>query len=326
MLIWVLLGIIPGISVALQSPTNVALSKEIGRFESSLVSFVGGLICLVPFILIFGTGDITLAANAQFWQLLGGLYAAINVVVVVYAGPVIGIALSLMLNMLGQLLMGMVIDALGLFGIERIAIAPLRVAGCLLVAIGVVLTYLGKKAPQNGAKQRDGAGSPVIAVSLAFLSGIGSAVQAPTNRSLAAMTGGLEATMVSIIVSISLFVVLIVASRIRRALSKGKERAALSSHAARSGRGSIRPWMLTGGVYCFINIFLNLTVVKYLGAALLAACFMFGQLGGSTVVDTFGLLRSEKIALNRPRTAGLLCILLGIILCTLAAVQAQAAS
>ena len=48
-------------------------------------------------------------------------------------------ALTIGLLIAGQLVMGVVIDALGLFGLQRIPLTPARLAALVLLAAGAVL-------------------------------------------------------------------------------------------------------------------------------------------------------------------------------------------
>ena len=133
------LGVAAGLAMALQSPTNSALSQKVGNAQATLVSFAGGTALLLVLALTIGQGDLTKLVGVSWWQVLGGLYGAFMVLSITYAVPVLGVALTLTVIMAGQLSMGMVIDANGLFHAQYIPITPLRLLGVAVVVAGIVL-------------------------------------------------------------------------------------------------------------------------------------------------------------------------------------------
>jgi transporter family-2 protein len=64
---------------------------------------------------------------------------AIVVLSITFAAPRIGTFATIGLLIAGQLAMGVLIDALGLFGLERIPLNTARLVGLLLLAGGAVL-------------------------------------------------------------------------------------------------------------------------------------------------------------------------------------------
>jgi transporter family-2 protein len=62
-----------------------------------------------------------------------------RVLSITYTAPRIGTFATIGLLIAGQLAMGVLIDALGLFGLERIPLNAARVAGLVLLAGGALL-------------------------------------------------------------------------------------------------------------------------------------------------------------------------------------------
>jgi bacterial/archaeal transporter family-2 protein len=73
------------------------------------------------------------------WLWLGGFMGAIVVTAITYSPPRIGAFATIALLIAGQLAMGVVIDAVGLFGAERIPLSAARLAGLALLAGGAAL-------------------------------------------------------------------------------------------------------------------------------------------------------------------------------------------
>lgn len=281
-----------GVLMAVQGPTNAALARHSSGLQATAVSFGGGLLVMALGVLLFGKGDMGAFVQAEWWQLLGGLYGACAVFVTTLCVPVLGLALTLTVIMLGQLAMGAAIDGFGLFRTPPVPVGPWRLLGIAVVAVGIVMVYIGRK-------KQSGTGKPKLGlIALAVLSGAGGAVQSATNASLASYMGSLEATCFSFIVGFAaVALVLLVKTRGRLVSMKGK---------------GIKPWMMIGGLYGAFGIFLNTATTPILGIALLVTAGMLGQLVGGSVIDHFGLLKSPVIKTEKWRVLGMLTIAIGV--------------
>ena len=132
-----LLVAIAGCGNAIQAPTLAALSSATGSMEASLVNFIGGLLLATAYVLISQRGKLQSMKGSKPWQYLGGMYGTIIVLIVIAVTPVLGVGLLVACQMLGQLTGGMVIDARGWLGCNRIPVNAWRVTGVLFVAAGV---------------------------------------------------------------------------------------------------------------------------------------------------------------------------------------------
>lgn len=293
------LGILGGVCFGIQGPVNTALGKRTDVFQASLISFFGGMIISGLIAVFLGNGDFLLLKEVKFWQCLGGIYGIINVCVTVAAIPVLGAALSFTLIMLGQILSGAVIDFFGLFGSLKTQLSISRIFGILIIIIGVILIYFGSiKKSEKEVKSNKWKIFFMIISSL--LAGILGAMQSPTNASLAKLIGNWEGTFISFFVG-TLALILVV-------LIKNKGRLKTMKNAG------IRPWMMIGGSYGVLGIFLNLYTVQFLGTTLLVSCTMIGQLSAGLIIDTFGLIQTKKVKINFIRILGIIVIAIGILL------------
>ena len=286
-----------GVLMGFQSPTNTELSRHIGNFQATTVSFFGGMMILALAVALFGSGDLTQIVNVPWWQLIGGIYGVCVVLVITFAAPVLGIALTLTFLMFGQIVVGMVIDQFGLMLITAAPLNSVRIIGCIAVGIGILFVYFGKK---GGSAGSGSSSKRLIMGILAFLGGVAGGIQAPTNTALAASVGKIEASFVSFVGG---FLTILIVTLI---LQKGKLN-------PMRGQG-IKPWMVIGGFYGSIAVFTTILATPVLGVALMMACTMLGQLGGGILIDSFGLLRSEKVVMNKWRYIGVIAIGIGIVL------------
>lgn len=293
------LGILGGICFGIQGPVNTALGKRTDVFQASLISFFGGMILSGLIAIFLGNGDFLLLKEVKFWQCLGGIYGIINVCVTVAAIPVLGAALSFTLIMLGQILSGSVIDFFGLFGSLKTQLSISRIFGILIIIIGVILIYFGS-IEKSEKEVKSNKWKIFFMIISSLLAGILGAMQSPTNASLAKLIGNWEGTFISFFVgTLALIFVVFIKNKGRLKTMKNV---------------GIKPWMMIGGSYGVLGIFLNLYTVQFLGTTLLVSCTMIGQLSAGLIIDTFGLIQTKKVKINFIRILGIIVIAIGILL------------
>lgn len=71
------------------------------------------------------------------------------------------------------------------------------------------------------------------------------------------------------------------------------------------------PWMWAGGLLGAIFVFVSIFAVPVLGAALMIALFIAGQLMGALIIDKTGFLLPEQIDIGWERIVALVLILAG---------------
>ena len=292
---YILLAMASGLCMAVQSPVNATLSRYAGHLQATTVSFGGGALILGLLMLFIGTGDLSKLADAQWWQFLGGTYGIYIVLVITYGIPRLGAALTSTILTLGQLITAAILDTFGLMGLPKVGLEPARIAGILIVLTGVILVYIGKrKQEQGGGPNKD----HLMVIPFLALGGVAGAIQAPTNNALAGHIGTVEASFVSF--TVGFFVILMIAL------------IATKGHLLKDKKEGIQGWMLTGGIYGGAVVFINLTAIAVLGSTVLQICTMLGQLSGGMAIDSFGLLRTNKIKANSWRWTGMVIIAIGV--------------
>lgn len=134
-----------GALLALQAPTNAMLARSVGSpVNAALVSFlVGTAVLAVAAVLLRVRPDLAATKALPWYAWLGGAYGAFLVAAIAYAAPRIGVASALTLTIASQLVVALLLDKFGAFGLPRLPITPVKVAGVLLVAVGVVLVRRG---------------------------------------------------------------------------------------------------------------------------------------------------------------------------------------
>jgi transporter family-2 protein len=73
-------------------------------------------------------------------------------------------------------------------------------------------------------------------------------------------------------------------------------------------------WMWTGGLFGAAFIFMTVVATPRLGAALMLAGVIVGQLAAALVIDHFGLFGAEVVPISAARVAGVLLLVGGVAL------------
>jgi bacterial/archaeal transporter family-2 protein len=126
--------------IALQPPANAALSKHVGDLGAALISAViAVLILAVPFLLFGHPARLSGLAHFRLEHALGGLGTATVVLVSLITVRSLGVAGVASLIIAGELLISVVADRFGWFGVSIVHMTPGRWAGIVLVGAGTVL-------------------------------------------------------------------------------------------------------------------------------------------------------------------------------------------
>ena len=141
MQIWlvILIGLIGGIAVGVQSPIAGAMGQRVGGVASSFIIHVSGAIFSGLFLLLRGGEKIKDWTTLPWYMLIAGifgltLYLTINVTL-----PRLGSTMMVALIIVGQLVAGVVIDHFGLLGVVTRHIDLPRALGGVVLVFGAYL-------------------------------------------------------------------------------------------------------------------------------------------------------------------------------------------
>jgi len=135
----VVMMVASGAVMAFQAPINAALRREVGTFESSLISFLVGTVALIVVVALTRDGNLGKVRNVAWWQLLGGLIGAVFVTTTLLSAPRIGVTGMIVAALAGQMTAALLIDT---FGWVQVTPKPLdlhRVLGLGLLVVSVAL-------------------------------------------------------------------------------------------------------------------------------------------------------------------------------------------
>jgi bacterial/archaeal transporter family-2 protein len=135
---------VAGIGVALQAPTNAALSRSTGSvILAALTSFTVGTLVLIGAWLLVDRTSLATLRSAPAWTLAGGFYGAFFVACFAFAAPRLGLATALTIAIASQLATAIVLDHFGLLQLRVAPISAGKLLGIAFVLAGVVLVRRG---------------------------------------------------------------------------------------------------------------------------------------------------------------------------------------
>jgi transporter family-2 protein len=126
--------------IALQAPINSGLGRATGTFPAAATSFTIGTTILVAIVVVSGqTSKVSGAGDVLWYYLIGGLLGAAYVTTVLLTVRTLGAGGVTAATVAGQLTTSVVIDRLGVLGLEETPITLSRVIGVLLLFVGTWL-------------------------------------------------------------------------------------------------------------------------------------------------------------------------------------------
>lgn len=134
-----LIGILGGIAVGLQGPIAGAMGQRIGGVASSLIVHVSGAIFSALLLWSRGGENIRQWRELPWYMLGSGLFGLILYLTLSRTLPRLGATAAVSLIIFGQLLMGMLIDHFGWFGVSLQPISGGRIVAVILLLAGAYL-------------------------------------------------------------------------------------------------------------------------------------------------------------------------------------------
>jgi len=133
-----LIGLLGGVAVGTQAPIAGAMSQRVGGLSTSLIIHAGGAALSAALLLAQGGGERLAQARHLPWYMLGcGAFGVVLYLTISHTVPRLGATPAIALIIVGQLLVGLVVDHFGLLGVPiRPLDAARALAAVLLVAGG----------------------------------------------------------------------------------------------------------------------------------------------------------------------------------------------
>lgn len=295
---FVLLAVFAGILLPVQTNVNTRLRASVGTpLAASTISFAVGTASLaVLALLVDGTLRIDLA-GLPWWLFLGGVFGVVVLTANILLLPRLGALSTAILPILGQVVMGLLIDTFGWFQAPVTELTVIRVLGAAGVALGALAAAGVFNRRIGGAPKEEGASLwlwRLFAVGCGMLASSQTAV----NGQLGVAVGSpVHSALISFSVGVSTLVLLLVITRtpIRWNTQVG---------------GTW--WMWIGGVLGATLVFLNAALAPILGTGLTVMGVLLGMMIASLTIDSLGLLGTRRRRASLLQVGGVLLMLAGV--------------
>ena len=133
------MAIVAGAAMSIQGVFNTALGEKIGLFETN--AFVQGTAFVLSVIVAFiwGKGDMSQIFHTNPLYLSGGIFAVLITATVMVAMKGLNPAYAVTVILIAQLFVAALIDAIGLFGVEKTPFTWNKYVGLAVMIAGVIL-------------------------------------------------------------------------------------------------------------------------------------------------------------------------------------------
>jgi transporter family-2 protein len=139
MAIVIAVGLMGGVAVGTQVPIAGAMAQRIGGASSSFIVHLGGAAASLV-LLVFRRGELIHEWRTLPWYMLGcGALGLVLYLTLSHTIPKLGATSAITLIVVGQLLVGLVIDYFGAFGVPVRELGVNRIIGALLLLAGAFL-------------------------------------------------------------------------------------------------------------------------------------------------------------------------------------------
>lgn len=139
--LWIFpLVVLAGMGLSVEAGLLGPLGEKIGYIWATLGIFAVGSI-LLTFLLIFSRPRLSLMFKQPRWLLAGGILGPVYVVSLTVATPHIGVGLTMVGILFGQLATSLVIDHWGLLGSTKRAVDKYRIAALIAILAALWLIH-----------------------------------------------------------------------------------------------------------------------------------------------------------------------------------------
>ncbi|MFD1066826.1 DMT family transporter [Oceanobacillus locisalsi] len=134
-----ILAVLAGTALSFESAIYGQLGESIGELETSFYNFFMGTLIMGLLWLFFGKGKLSYAKKAPTWSLLGGILGVVYLTAIVISVPFVGVGITMVTVIIGQLIMSMVIEHFGWFGIKQTRINKEKVFAVISMIFALIL-------------------------------------------------------------------------------------------------------------------------------------------------------------------------------------------
>ena len=271
--------------IAVMLAINGELTAECGEQAATLIIHLAGLAAVTLAALCKRENPFKAARGVPFGLLLGGVINYFTTYFNTLAVGRISVTAILALSLLGQAATSLVIDCLGLFGMEKRRLGVPELASLALTALGIALLLSGSRG-----------GAAFIPVAVSVLSGVTCVCTRQVTARLSERTSLLTGTWYSYFTGSAVAVAAL-------GLSLPAGGAALLG-----GALAVPVWKYLGGVLGAAAVYLQSVCVKRMSSFAMTLCMFTGQVFGGAAIDAvfYGEFSARTLAGGALALVGLL--------------------
>ena len=142
-LLLIFLVIAGGMGLSVEAGLLGPLAGQVGDLWATFSIFSVGSALTFLLMLLFGQRQSPSFFSLPGWQLTGGILGPIYVVILTIAVPVIGIAMTMIGILAGQVFKSLIIDHFGLLGTSRRKIDSKRIIALIFIIAALVMVAQG---------------------------------------------------------------------------------------------------------------------------------------------------------------------------------------
>ncbi|HIK16637.1 MAG TPA: DMT family transporter [Leptolyngbyaceae cyanobacterium M33_DOE_097] len=146
--IYLLAALLGGAVLPIQVALNTLLRRYVGEpMQVTFISYLAGSLASlgICFFARYPLPAVASLVQTSWWMWIGGCLGTLYVWSTIFATPKIGAALALALTIAGQMIAALFLDHYGAIGLTKYVASPTRIAGAVLVVLGVSLIAYVKR-------------------------------------------------------------------------------------------------------------------------------------------------------------------------------------
>jgi transporter family-2 protein len=137
----VVVGLLGGVAVGLQGPLTSLMSQHVGTMGSVFIIHLGGALMAGALLLALGGGGLSAWRSVPWYALGAGVLGLVVLSGVSYTIPRIGVATTVTLIIVAQLILSTLLDHFGLLGTSVRTIDASRILGIAVLFLGTWLMF-----------------------------------------------------------------------------------------------------------------------------------------------------------------------------------------
>jgi len=303
---YLIIGLIIGMFFPIQASISARLSSYSKTpLTASFIAFSLGSVILLIINLIVDPIGISVGIDFSYplYVFIGGAIAGVgfNVANIILFSK-LGASITTIITVSGQMIVGILIDHFGWFGVPANPISITRSIGTIIMILAISLVQPKKKKDLTMVSEEEKKGK-ITWIILGVLAGCLPPLQTAINGKLRVATGSLlGATFISFFVGaiILLFLILITQRRLEFPMYDTQKK-------------RIPIWTYIGGIFGIFIVTGNIFLLPKLGSVLTTMIFLLGQMTMALVIDQFGMFNLQKRKIDSRRIAAIALTIIGII-------------